>query len=248
MTFTRAPHRHETMLRETTLAERTWLSPDYVRLRVRGEDLRGFAAPGEDDHVRLFFPDDDQGPLREGASRQYTPLRWDAEEGWLELEFLVHGTEGVAGRWAANAPIGSRVGVAGPRGSRVLEGTPDAWLLVGDETAVPAIRRFIAAMPADAVGRVIIEVQDTDHELDLEVPGGVTLTWTHRSDAPSSSLVTAMAAMTADDRPAGQVFAFIAAEQSIVKPGRELVLERWNLDPEQVVIKGYWKLGEVDVD
>ncbi|WP_333783469.1 SIP domain-containing protein [Microbacterium albipurpureum] len=37
---------------------------------------------------------------------------------------------------------------------------------------------------------------------------------------------------------------FIAAEQSIVKPGRELLLERWGVPADQTVIKGYWKRGE----
>ena len=52
--------------------------------------------------------------------------------------------------------------------------------------------------------------------------------------------------LTADDRPAGSVFGFVAAEQSIVKPGRALLLERWGLAPEQIVVKGYWKHGEAE--
>src|SRR5690606_15809233 len=116
---------------------------DYVRVRLVGADLEGFSSPGSDDHMRLFFPE--QMPetveeLRASPSREYTPVAWGDD--WLDVEFAVHGDSGIAAPWAAKAPIGSTIGVGGPRGSAVLEGRPDAWLLVGDETAIPAIRRF----------------------------------------------------------------------------------------------------------
>ena len=51
-------------------------------------------------------------------------------------------------------------------------------------------------------------------------------------------------ALTSADRPHGDVFAFIAAEQSIVRSGRALAIERWGLDADRIVVKGYWKRGE----
>ena len=53
-------------------------------------------------------------------------------------------------------------------------------------------------------------------------------------------------ALDAQDRPDGSVFAFVAAEQSIVKPGRALLLDRWSLDADQIIVKGYWKRGETE--
>ena len=58
----------------------------------------------------------------------------------------------------------------GPRGSKVLEGRPDAWFLAGDETAVPAMRRWAGLMDADAVGRILVEVVDEAHALPIDAP------------------------------------------------------------------------------
>ncbi|MDZ8200199.1 siderophore-interacting protein [Microbacterium sp. SSW1-59] len=237
------------VFRTARLTAREWVAPDYVRVRLSGDELRGFASWGADDHIRVFFPDTAPrtvDEMRAAPSREYTPLAWDAEAGWLDLEFALHGDDAVGAPWAAQAPIGSLVGVGGPRGSAVIEGRPDAWFLAGDETAVPAVRRFVALMDRDATGRILIETVDADHDIPLDaVPDGVTVTFVHRGDGLAASTLAAELERIDDAaRPEGSVFAFIAAEQSIVKPGRALVRERWGLPADQVIVKGYWKRGE----
>ncbi|MDE0546209.1 siderophore-interacting protein [Microbacterium sp. C7(2022)] len=245
-TFTLTPQGLELRFRKTTLAHREWVTDSYVRVRLQGDDLRGFDSPGSDDHIRVFFPEGDPATveeLRATPSREYTPLAWG--EDWLDLEFAIHGDEGVAAPWAAKAPLGSLAGVGGPRGSKVLHGRPDAWFLAGDETAVPAMRRFARLMHADAIGHVLVEVTDAAHELPIQTPSGVGVEFVHRGAAPSGSALAArLGAVTAHERPEGSVFGFIAAEQSIVKPGRALLLDRWGLDADSVIVKGYWKRGE----
>lgn len=131
--FAPEPHGLDLVFRRARLASRQWLSPTYVRVRLSGDELLGFTSPGADDHIRVFFPTDAAASiseLREAPSREYTPLAWDSHAGWLDLEFAIHGTSGVAqgigARWAASAPIGAHVGVGGPRGSKVLVGHPDS--------------------------------------------------------------------------------------------------------------------------
>ncbi len=249
-TFTLVRTGLELRFRRAHLATRTWLNPDYVRIRLEGGDLLGFDSPGSDDHIRIFFPETDAAgidELRAAPSREYTPLEWNAATGWLDLEFAVHGDEGIAAPWAATAPIGSPAGIGGPRGSMTIDGEPDAWFLAGDETAVPAMRRFARRMPATATGRVLVEVADAAHKLDIERPAGVTVEHVYRGAAPAGSALAAhLDSLGADERPAGSVFGFIAAEQSIVKPGRALLLKRWELDADQIVVKGYWKRGEAE--
>lgn len=236
--------------RRVALAAREWLTPDYVRVQLEGPELVGFDSPGADDHIRVFFPDeavDSVEQMREAPSREYTPLSWDAEAGSLTLEFAIHGDEGIAAPWAARAPIGSAAGIGGPRGSTVLVGRPDAWMLAGDETAVPAIRRWVSLMDAEAAGRVFVEVQGTAHELEIDAPSGVAVEFLHRGDSRAGSALAArLDAIAGDDRPAGAVFAFAAAEQSIVKPARALLLDRWQLDPDQISVRGYWKRGDTE--
>ena len=250
-TLTRSPR--ELVFRAATLTRRDQLTPSYARLRFEGPDLLGFGSLGSDDHIRVFFRSPDAPPstdvdvLRSGVSREYTPLSWDADAGILDLEFVIHGDAGVAGPWAATAPLGSTVGVGGPRGSLVLDGDPDGWFLAGDETALPAIKRFIAQMRADAVGTIFLEVTDATFEQNLDAPAGIRVRWVHRGPAPESSILgSALESLTAADRPAGDVFAFIAAEQSIVRQGRALLFDRWQLDSTAAIVKGYWKRGEAE--
>ncbi|WJM16396.1 siderophore-interacting protein [Microbacterium arborescens] len=229
------------------LAARQWLTPAYVRVRLEGADLRDFDSPGCDDHVRVFFPEvapESIDEMRAAPSREYTPLSWDADEGWLDLEFALHG-DGVAAEWAATAEVGSTIGIGGPRGSAVLTGRPDGWFLAGDETAVPAIRRFAHHMDAVAVGRVLIEVPDAEHELPIATPPGVVVEQVHRGSASAGvALAARLDALGDEPRPGGAIFGFVAAEQSIVRSARALLIERWRLDPEQITVKGYWKRGE----
>lgn len=231
--------------RTVTLSAREWLAPGYVRVRMTGSDLAGFDSPGPDDHMRLFFPAGPAGSVdevRAAPSREYTPLAWGDD--WLDVEFAVHGDAGIAAPWAANAPLGSSIGVGGPRGSAVIAGTPDSWLLVGDETAIPAIRRFSALIPDDAPARIVIETVSAGREVDIDSP--VPVEWLHRGEASSATaLIAFLESLTAEDRIGDDPFVFVAAEQSIVKPGRAL-LERWRIDAANAVVKGYWKRGEAE--
>lgn len=234
--------------RFATLVAREWVNPDYVRVRVQGDELVGFDSPGADDHMRLFFPEhpvETIDDLRAAPSREYTPLTWG--EDWLDIEFAVHGDEGIAARWAADASLGSTIGVGGPRGSKILEGRPDAWFLAGDETAIPAIRRWAEFMSSDASGRILIEVADADHEIAITAPAGVDVEYVHRDGRPAASaLIARIDAITADERPTGAVFGFVAAEHTIVKPARALLRDRWELPAEHISVRGYWKRGETE--
>lgn len=258
-TLTRRPK--DLVFRPARLAERTWLAPHYVRVRLEGDALRGFDSPGSDDHIRVFFPEGGPEPdlldaeaLRAFPSREYTPLAWDGAAGALELEFVVH-DHGVAGRWAAEAPIGSVVGVGGPRGSMIVDGAPAGWFLAGDETALPAMRRFLDRLSQtspDGRGLVLVEVPDAAAQPALDVPDGTELRWVHRGGAAEgSALAAALNALGPADRPApdadaADVFAFVAAEHAVVKPGRALVLDRWRLEPAHAIVKGYWRRGEAE--
>lgn len=245
---------HGVRFRRLRLAERTWITPGYVRLRLAGDDMADFVTEGPDDHIRIFFPGGDpetDEELAAAPSREYTPARWGAD--WLDLDFVLHGdpaagTAGVASTWAATAPIGALAGIRGPRGSKIVDGRPDYWFLAGDETAVPAMRRFAGLMDDRARGRILVEVSDTAHELPIDAPAGVAVEQVHRgATAPASTLAARLSALGNEERPSGSILGFIAAEQSIVKPARDLLLERWEVPADQTVIKGYWKRGEASV-
>lgn len=266
--------------RSLRLAARRELAPDFWRVRLSVPDgadpsrvLARYRAPGAGDHGRVYVgraADDWVVPVDEAgtptsAMRVETVVAHSVEEGWIDLDLLVHRDAdgrpaGLIGPWVVDAPPGSPAIVADPKGSVLMRGAPEAWVLAGDDTAVPAIRRYLAALSsgdADAAegraasgsrGLMLLETRYALEALELDVPAGVEVRILEPRDAPSAALAGALEALPrplpAPDAVGAEsdVLLFACAEQSIVTAARR-VLARWNIDPENAVAKGYWKRG-----
>ena len=212
-------------------------------------------------------PVDDAGaPL--GESRTETVVDHSVEGGWIDLDVLVReksaGAElGVIGAWAARAPIGSPAVMMGPKGSVVLCGTPGEVVLAGDDSALPAVRRYLRMLGPSITGHLLLETRFDLAALGIVPPRGVRVSilepdsapsaapraaagsaqsaaaGSAPSAAPSAALAAAMHLLPAPTNPLGR-FVFACGEQSIVAPTRAL-LAQWGIDVERSVVKGYWK-------
>lgn len=174
--------RHDLKCRMLRVSHVRRLSPKMVRVTLTGDDLAGFVSAGFDDHVKLFFPPEGSekpvlptlganGPVfPEGAERpdrrDYTPRSYDAARNELAIDFALH-ESGPATKWAESAEPGQFLGVAGPRGSFVVPVDFDWHLLVGDETALPAIGRRLEELPAGTRAIVVAEVDGPADEIAL---------------------------------------------------------------------------------
>jgi NADPH-dependent ferric siderophore reductase len=222
----------------TTVTEATWLTPSMVRVVVGGPALEGFGAGDFTDHyVKCRFED---------KTRAYTVRAWDPERQLLTLDFVVHGDEGIAGPWAAQATPGDSLEIRGPGGAYAP--SPDAaWhLMVGDDAALPAIAASLSRVPAGVPAFVVIEVDGPEHEQPLDSPGDLRLTWVHRSRGPGEDPALQLDAVSALELPDGQGHAFIHGEAATVRVvRRHLVLER-GLPVASLSASGYWKLRRTD--
>jgi NADPH-dependent ferric siderophore reductase len=117
------------------------------------------------------------------VARRYSVRRWDPSTRLLTVDVVVHGDEGVAGPWSAHASPGDEVGVSLPAGAY----RPDpeaAWhLMIGDESAVPAIAASLEAVPAGVPAVVRLVCDGPEDELELESPGALDVVWLHRTTA-----------------------------------------------------------------
>ncbi len=188
--------RHEMRLRLLTVQQVERVSARLVRVRIGGEQLQGFASPGFDDHVKVFFPPPGEaftflpalgpaGPvLADGATRpamrDYTPHHHDLEALSLQLDFALHGA-GPATEWAARAQAGDTLMVGGPRGSFLVGTGFGHHLLIGDETALPAIRRRVAELPARASTTILAEVDGPVDAEPFRSAANVETRWVYRS-------------------------------------------------------------------
>jgi NADPH-dependent ferric siderophore reductase len=240
------------------------LTPRDARITFGGDDLAGFASLAPDDHVKLLFPlPGDNTPVvptvgpngmvfPEGKprppARDFTPRRYDAGAGELDLEFVLHG-EGPAATWAANAAPGDLLTVGGPRGSYVIEPRFDWMLLAGDETTIPAMSRWLEIIPAGTRVRALVEVNDTSDELPMPSAANLDLTWLHRDGAAPGSTTLILDAIKALDIPTDQsTYFWLAGEATGLKAIRRHLVNERGVSKAVLNVNGHWKYQVADWD
>ncbi len=224
---------HPVVRRTLEVRRVTPLTPHLVRVTLGGPELEGFHSAAPDDHVKVFFPTPD-GPV----GRDYTPRRHDPQAGELDLDFVLH-EGGVGSAWASAARPGDTLTLGGPRGSTLVRYAFDWYLLMGDETALPSIARRLEELPAGARALAFVEVAGAADELPLTSRADVQVTWLHRGDQAPGTSRRLEVALAATPLPAGEGFAWVAAEAQVARRLRQHLLER-GLPAEHLRASAYW--------
>ncbi|MFD5798722.1 siderophore-interacting protein [Streptomyces diastatochromogenes] len=244
----RKPHTAQVMRTER-------LTPHMQRVVLGGEGLADFAADTCTDHyVKLLFgppgvtypePFDLERIRAEfprehwPVTRTYTVRAWDPEHRELTLDFVIHGDEGLAGPWATRVQPGESVRFMGPGGAYAPDPSADWHLLVGDESALPAIARALETLPSGARAHAFVEVSGPQEEQKID--SEVEVVWVHRGDRPvGTALLEAVHGLRF---PEGRPHAFVHGEASFVKELRRLLRVELQIPREDLSISGYWRLG-----
>jgi len=239
------------------------VNPQYLSITFAGSELQGFASLDANDHFKMLFPLDPEvtpvTPTRgekgfvypddapEQALRDFTPRAFNAERNELVVDFVLH-ESGPAANWAAQAKPGQKVGMVGPRGSKIVSHDFDWFLMVGDETAWPSFARRLEELPAGAKAFVFVEVADAASELPYETAADAQVVWVHRNGAPAGTGTALLDALTAADLPEGEYFAWGGGEASIMKGVRRHIVNERGANREYLGFSGHWKRGEGDFD
>jgi NADPH-dependent ferric siderophore reductase len=236
------------------------LSPAMRRVVLGGPGLAPFApTPWTDQYVNaLFVPpgapytapfDVDQAragePVNRPRGRRFTVRAWDPASRTLTIDFVVHGDVGVAGRWAGGAVPGDRLQFTGPNGGYAPDPDADWHLMVGDESALPAIAASLEAMAPGSRVLAVAIVDDADSRLPLPDPGALDLVWVHRRTEPEGgeSLLRAVEDLTF---PRGRVQVFVHGEAGEVRAIRRHLLAERGLPREGASISPYWRRDHTD--
>jgi NADPH-dependent ferric siderophore reductase len=243
---------HEIKRRKLQVLRVTDITPRMRRVTLYGPELAGFISLGTDDHVKLLFATTPQeqaaldsfmpGQNSEGpkpAMRDYTPRRYDAASGELDIDFVLHG-EGPAATWAAQAQAGQFLYIAGPRGSMIVPDMFDSYLLIGDETALPAIARRLEELPANRRAQVVIEIEDDAERQTLNSKAQVDVIWVLRGER---DLLEVTRQLTL---PEGKLYAWVATESGLSRKVRRVLLDEFGLDEASVKAAGYWRIEGSD--
>ncbi|MDT7563250.1 MAG: hypothetical protein QOG76_1874 [Pseudonocardiales bacterium] len=250
------------------------VTPRMTRVTLGGDELAGFPGDGPDQRIKLFFPMPGQrrpamprassgGPVWPPGEprpviRSYTVRRFDAAAGELDVDFVLHGAHGPAAAWAAAAEPGDWVGVSDPGGRYRPDPTAQAHLVIGDESALPAIATVLEALSAGGVAagavpagvdsagvpvEVFIEVADVAEEQPLPTGGGTRVHWLHRGGRPPGKPL--IEAVTAAELPPGvdpgRCQAWLSAEAGAVRDIRAHLLDERGLTRRMVYATGYWR-------
>ena len=212
-----------------------------LRIGFSSSDLHGFVSLSFDDHVKLFFPAGDGGAEQ---MRDYTPRRFDAAEGRLTIDFALH-EAGVATAWALQARAGDRLDIGGPRGSAIIPADFDWYWLVGDETALPAIGRWVEEAPAGKSVSTFVTIPEAADRQHLRSGGTWTGVWPVR-DGGGDDATLLRDAMDRHGFPPGDGFIWIAAEASVARRVRDYVLKDRHHPCGWVKAGGYWVRGRTN--
>lgn len=162
----------------------------------------------------------------------------------LDVDFVLHGsgpTAGPASRWAETAAVGESVVIIDEGIGFAPERGVDRVLLVGDETAAPALAGICASLPAAATGTVVVEAPSADDVLTFEAPVGVDVTWLVR-DAAASPGTPALEAVRALGAPTADTHVFVAGEQSLPVAARRHLVGLGH-PKDRISFVGYWRRG-----
>ncbi|PWR20104.1 NADPH-dependent ferric siderophore reductase [Zavarzinia compransoris] len=216
------------------------LSPRMRRITFTSPDLRDFQSWGADDHVKIFLPD----PASPGGTsmRDYTPRYFDAAGESLTIDFALHDT-GIATDWARGAKPGDRLAVAGPRGSAVVSDDFDHYLLVGDETALPAIGRRLEGLRPGVPVTTIMVVEDAAETQHIETRAHWQPVWLCRNGGAGGDATLLLEALKAWQAPAGDGYAFVAAEAAVARLLKDYLLDVRHHPKAWLKAAGYWVKG-----
>jgi NADPH-dependent ferric siderophore reductase len=172
--------------------------------------------------------------------RTLTPRRFDATGGELEVQVVVH-DGGAASQWAAAVAPGDAAAMSGPGRGYRIDGDAAGLLLVGDETAIPAIAQLLEWMPSALAVEVHIEVAERDAQLALPVNAETAVSWHVREAgaAPGDALVGAVASSTIGEE--WRIWA--AGEAAAMYRIRHHLFDDRRVPRAHATVRGYWKHG-----
>jgi NADPH-dependent ferric siderophore reductase len=241
-----------------TVKSTHYLSPNLIRVTFAGPELQGFPEGHEGANCKLLLPRD--GESREAFEAHYAPdgpservhpvrtytvrsFRRDTLE--LDIDFVAHGDEGPATRWAQRAAEGDFLGFLGPSQPKITEFHADWYLLAADLSAMPVVEATLEAMPREASGLVLFEVPSEADKREIAAPEGVEIRWLVQDNPqlPSTAQVDLVKSL---EWPAGTIQTCIAGESSVIRALRDHLHNERKVPKADTYISGYWKIGLVE--
>lgn len=223
----------------------------YARVSLRGDGLDKYTDPRPGDAFKLHLPSvageavpvpgyDERGRLvwpphltGRPIARCFTVQSFDRERRELSFDALRH-PGGATEQWLADARKGDVLSLTGMRVEFVETAPATAHLLVGDESALPAITAIVASLSTHATADAFILTSSPRDELP-----GLAGAIVHLARTPQELVHSVNE--HAPSSPDAQVW--IGAEAAVVREVRRILLDVHGFDRDAVHASAYWKRG-----
>jgi NADPH-dependent ferric siderophore reductase len=241
---------------------RTFPTPGFARVTLGGPGVRDLTAAGLDQAVRLFFP-------REGQTELWMPTL--SNEAWIaqlmlvpkaarpwvrnmtvrrvrpadeevDIELALHGDSPMSS-WARRVEPGDPAGIFDMGTTYRPPPHAQGQLLVGDDSALPAVLSILDTAPPQPATEVYLEVATAADVRPVETPAGVRVHWFSRGDAHLRPGSLVLDAVRRAELPPGRLYAWVAGESRMATSVRRHLVDDRGLPKRDISFSGYWRLG-----
>lgn len=241
----------------TTVSAVEQVHPHLRRITFAGGDLATFAPAGPDTFLYVLLPPPGRTALTVDQSFRweavpdmpeaerpvgayYTLRAWRPEAAELDVLFVLHDV-GPASTWAGRARPGDPVALWGPRTAWSPPERTERYLLVADETGLPAVARILEELPAEVPVQVVAEVADASEHQDLPARPSVEVCWLHRDGATAGTTTLLADAVRSLPWPDGTPYVWGGGESRAMTAVRRYVRDERGLSREAVSLVAYWR-------
>ena len=229
-------------LYEVTAKRCVLVSPNMKRLTIDCSHIPSIRPTLPAQWLKVFVTDEKTG---ESVGRAYTVRNYCSATHELDLDFYLHGDTGPVGAWAMRAAAGDTFEVSDlrSRSGTDVHGSAGAYVLFGDETALPAISAIVEALPATRKAHAFISIGSPEDQVQLGGAAQQSIAWLNRTEGESGRLLQELATIDFDFGSDARFW--IAGESAEVKAMRKVLLER-GISASAIEASGYWKQGQAD--
>ncbi|MGW2514148.1 siderophore-interacting protein [Streptomyces scopuliridis] len=241
---------------------REFLTPGFACVTLGGPALRDLIVAGNDQTVRLFFPREGQSALRMPTVsneawiaqlllvaksarpwvRNLTVRRARPADGEIDIEFALHGDAPLS-NWVRRVEPGDPAGIFDMGTMYRLPEHAQGQVLVGDETALPAILSILDGTPASLPCEVFLEVAAAADIRPVAVPDGSRIHWFSRDGEDLRPGALVLGAVREAALPPGRCYVWAAGESQLATGVRRHLINDRGVPKQDISFFGYWRLG-----
>ncbi|KAF2080691.1 siderophore-interacting protein [Flavobacterium sharifuzzamanii] len=234
--------------------EKVFITPHYIRITfiMSDEQVNLFQNMRSGSNNKIYIPSETAmycNDYEESiwnsdffiAMRTYTTRNIDLINKTLQIDFVAHGDNGPASKWAENAKSGDFLGIAMKESQKPLVPSSENYFIVGDSTAIPVISVILESLTSTSNVMLLLEVSSYRDVFVLNTKAHLNVKWIYNpSPLDGSKLAEECIALLDKEK---QQYAFAAAEFETIQKIKKHLKEELQLERDCFYAVSYWKRG-----